>query len=73
MNPRWLLAALALVFAPPGLAQDKKELRWGTDPVGGGPYIYKDDPNGPYVGFEVELADEAVSWLGDGEQNTVDH
>ena len=64
MNPRWSLVALALLFAPPGLAQEKKELRWGTDPTGGGPYIYKDDPNGPYVGFEVELAEYLANKLG---------
>jgi polar amino acid transport system substrate-binding protein len=57
VKARWPLVALALVFAAPGRAQEPKELRWGTDPVGGGPYIYKDDPNGPYVGFEVELAE----------------
>jgi polar amino acid transport system substrate-binding protein len=62
---RWsLVAAAALIFALPTFAQDKKELRWGTDPVGGGPYIYKDDPNGPYVGFEVELADYLAKRLG---------
>ncbi|MBN9122854.1 MAG: ABC transporter permease subunit [Planctomycetes bacterium] len=64
MKPRWLLVPLALVFASPGPAQEKKELRWGTDPVGGGPYIYKDDPNGPYVGFEVELAEYLAKKLG---------
>lgn len=57
MNRRGLLVAFALLTAPSAVAQEKKELRWGTDPVGGGPYIYKDDPNGPYVGFEVDLAE----------------
>jgi polar amino acid transport system substrate-binding protein len=64
VNPRWLIAPLALVLAAPAQAQEKKELRWGTDPVGGGPYIYKDDPNGPYVGFEVELAEYLAKKLG---------
>ena len=68
MNPRWLLVAVAaLVLAPLALGQeknDKKELRWGTDPTGGGPYIYKDDPNGPYVGFEVEFAEYLAKKLG---------
>ena len=65
MNPRWLVAAAAaLVLAAPAPAQEKKELRWGTDPTGGGPYIYKNDPNGPYVGFEVELADYLAKKLG---------
>jgi polar amino acid transport system substrate-binding protein len=62
---RWsLVAATALVVAPISFAQDKKELRWGTDPVGGGPYIYKDDPNGPYIGFEVDLAEYLAKKLG---------
>lgn len=64
MNARWLFVAAALLTAPAAHAQEKKELRWGTDPTGGGPYIYKDDPNGPYVGFEVELADYLARRLG---------
>jgi polar amino acid transport system substrate-binding protein len=64
VKPRWSLVPLALLFAAPGLAQEKPELRWGTDPTGGGPYIYKDDPNGPYVGFEVELAEYLAQKLG---------
>lgn len=64
MNPRWSLVVLAVLFASPGFAQEKKELRWGTDPTGGGPYIYKDDPNGPYVGFEVEFAEYLAKKLG---------
>jgi polar amino acid transport system substrate-binding protein len=62
---RWsLVATAALVLTSPTIAQDKKELRWGTDPVGGGPYVYKDDPNGPYVGFEVDLAEYLAKKLG---------
>ena len=61
MNPRWLVAAVAvLASAAPSAAQEKKELKFGTDQTGGGPYIYQNDPdnpNAPYVGFEVELAD----------------
>ena len=61
MNSRWLLAAVAaLALAPPAFGQkkdkEKKELRWGTDPTGGAPYVYKDD-KGNFVGFEVELAE----------------
>ncbi len=65
MNPRWLLAAvaaLALALAPPAFGQ-KKELRWGTDPTGGAPYVYKDD-KGTFVGFEVDLADYLTKELG---------
>lgn len=55
MKPRWLLVVLAVAFASPVLAQEKKPLRWGTDPTGGAPYIYEED--GKLVGFEVELAE----------------
>ncbi|HEY1187201.1 MAG TPA: ABC transporter substrate-binding protein/permease [Gemmata sp.] len=66
MNRRWLLAALAaLALAPPALGQekkDKKELRWGTDPTGGAPYVYKE--GGKFVGFEVEFAEYLAKELG---------
>jgi polar amino acid transport system substrate-binding protein len=62
VNPRWSLVALAVLFAPPGFAQEKKELRWGTDPTGGAPYVYKDGDK--YVGFEVELAEYLAKELG---------
>lgn len=55
MNPRWLLVAVALLIVAPAFAQDKKELRWGTDPTGGAPYVYKDGDK--FIGFEVELAE----------------
>ena len=63
MNARWIALALVLL-ASPALAQEKKELKWGTDPTGGGPYVYKTDPNGPYVGFEVEFAEYLAQKLG---------
>ncbi len=68
MNPRWLLATVAaFALAPPVLAQKKdkeqKELRWGTDPTGGAPYVYKDD-KGKFVGFEVDLAEYLAKELG---------
>lgn len=66
MNPRWLLAAVAaLALAPPAFGQekkDKKELRWGTDPTGGAPYVYKDGDK--FVGFEVEFAEYLAKELG---------
>ncbi|MBP3959418.1 ABC transporter permease subunit [Gemmata sp. G18] len=66
MNPRWLLVAVAaLVLAPPMPGQekkDKKELRWGTDPTGGAPYVYKDGDT--FVGFEVELAEYLAKEIG---------
>jgi polar amino acid transport system substrate-binding protein len=68
VNPRWLLAAVVLILAAPAPGQDKKnterkELRWGTDPTGGAPYVYKDD-KGKYVGFEVDLAEYLAKELG---------
>ena len=76
MNARWLLVSVAIVaalaLAPPAPAQDKKNqdkkpdekkaLRWGTDPTGGAPYVYKDRDK--YVGFEVELAEYLAKELG---------
>ena len=73
MNPRWLVAPCFLLALagpgsaagglPPPAAQEKKELRWGTDPTGGAPYVYQDN-QGRYVGFEVELAEYLASKLG---------
>ncbi|MBA4187050.1 MAG: amino acid ABC transporter permease [Planctomycetaceae bacterium] len=63
MNPRWLLIAIALLATPPVDAQEKKpQLRWGTDPTGGAPYVYKEGDT--FVGFEVELADYLAKELG---------
>lgn len=68
MNARWsLVAAVVLAFAPATAAQEKpkQELRWGTDPTGGAPYVYK--PKGgadQYIGFEVELAAYLAQKLG---------
>jgi polar amino acid transport system substrate-binding protein len=77
VNARWLVVSVAVVavlaLARPGVAQDKKdrgkkadekkELRWGTDPTGGAPYVYKDD-HGKYIGFEVDLAEYLAKELG---------
>ena len=63
MNPRWLLALAVLVLAGPADAQEKTELRWGTDPTGGAPFIYKNNKD-EYVGFEVELAEYLAKKLG---------
>lgn len=64
MKTHWLLTNLLLLaISSPGLTQEKKELRWGTDPIGGGPYVYKDE-QGRFVGFEVELADYLARELG---------
>lgn len=58
------LWAAALLLSPlPATAQDKKPLRWGTDPTGGAPYVYQ-DAAGRFIGFEVELADYLSAKLG---------
>lgn len=63
---RRLLPALLLLFLPTvASAQDKKEeLRWGTDPTGGAPYIFQKDGNPEYVGFEVEIANYLAEKIG---------
>ena len=59
------LAVVVLLLAAPlaASAQEKKPLRWGTDPTGGAPYVYQ-DANGKYIGFEVELAEYLANKLG---------
>jgi len=58
-----LFAAALLLVCLPASAQEKKPLRWGADPTGGAPYVYRDSA-GKYLGFEVELADYLASKLG---------
>ena len=53
---------VALLAAAPALAQPP-ELRWGTDPTGGAPFILQ-DAAGRYTGFEFELADYLAAKLG---------
>lgn len=53
---------LALLSAPLASAQ-QPELRWGTDPTGGAPFIMQ-SPDGSYTGFEFELADYLARKLG---------
>lgn len=57
---RHLVAVALLLFAAPAFAQEKKPLRWGTDPTGGAPYIYDNNTKG----FEVELAAFLAEELG---------
>jgi polar amino acid transport system substrate-binding protein len=63
VNPRWLLALLALSLSAPAFAQEKKELRWGTDPTGGAPYVFQ-DAQGNFIGFEYEFAAYLAKKLG---------
>ena len=63
MIRRWLLAVLILLAPLPALAQEKKPLRWGTDPTGGAPYVYQ-DAAGKFIGFEVDLAEYLAKKLG---------
>ena len=41
-------------------------LQWGSDYVSGAPYVFQDpaNPNGPLVGFEVEIAVAIASLMG---------
>ena len=63
MIRRWLLAVLILLAPLPALAQEKKPLRWGTDPTGGAPYVYQGG-GGKFIGFEVDLAEYLATKLG---------
>lgn len=64
MRTRWLFVPLLAAIAAPVAAQDKKpELRWGTDPTGGAPYVYQ-DAAGQFIGFEVELASYLAEKIG---------
>lgn len=63
MNLRWFLITIVLLTTTPVIAQDKKPLlRWGTDPTGGAPYVYKEGDK--FVGFEVELAEYLAKEIG---------
>lgn len=53
--PRPIAAVALLLFALPSVAQEKKPLRWGTDPTGGAPFVYR-EKSGEYTGFEWDLA-----------------
>jgi len=60
----WVVFLLLLGLPAAGLSQDKKPpLKWGTDPTGGAPFIYK-NKSGDYVGFEKEFADYLAEKLG---------
>lgn len=62
--PRRWSPLLVLLVLPVGLrADDPPPLRWGTDPTGGAPYVFKND-RGEFVGFEVELAAFLAKELG---------
>lgn len=53
--------------ADPSLKRLKKAgvLRWGTDVVGGIPYVYEDPQHpGSYIGFEMDLAQALARELG---------
>jgi polar amino acid transport system substrate-binding protein len=64
VKSRWLLVPFFAAIVTPVDAQDKKpELRWGTDPTGGAPYVYKNSAD-QFVGFEVELASYLAEKIG---------
>ncbi len=64
LRPLVALALLATAAHAP--AQEKKPLRWGTDPTGGAPYVYVDKSSAEkkYLGFEYELAGYLADKLG---------
>jgi polar amino acid transport system substrate-binding protein len=67
LNRIAISAVVLLVVASTASAQEKKPLRWGTDPTGGAPYIFKPPGSGddtPFIGFEVELAEYLANKLG---------
>jgi polar amino acid transport system substrate-binding protein len=65
---QWSHRLVVLLFCSlpsAALAEDPPPLRWGTDPTGGAPYVYK--PKGgadAYIGFEVEFAEYLAKQLG---------
>jgi polar amino acid transport system substrate-binding protein len=63
-NAHVVIAILALLSAK--ASADPPPLKWGTDPTGGAPFVYrsKTDPSGPYIGFEVEIAAYIAAKLG---------
>jgi polar amino acid transport system substrate-binding protein len=64
VKQRWLCVFCFAFVATPAIAQEKKpELRWGTDPTGGAPYIYQ-TPAGEFTGFEWELAHYLAEKVG---------
>ncbi len=60
---RFLAVAALLLAASPALGQEKPLLRWGTDPIGGGPYVYEDGA-GKETGFEWDLAAYLADKIG---------
>ena len=54
---------LSILALPAPHARSQESLRWGTDPTGGAPFIYKDD-RGRFTGFEYELAEYLAKKLG---------
>lgn len=65
MKRRWSLIAVVALLSAPANAQEKPLLKYGTDPTGGAPYVYK-PKGGPdsYIGFEVELAEYLAKKIG---------
>ncbi len=67
-----LSASIAVSLEPPEAHADwlgdvtaRKELRWGGDQEGGGPYVFpRDDRPNEVTGFEVELAAAIATRLG---------
>lgn len=56
-------AWFAVLLVPFPVSGQQPELRWGTDPTGGAPFIMQ-DAAGQYTGFEYELAGYLASKIG---------
>ncbi|MSP93154.1 MAG: transporter substrate-binding domain-containing protein [Myxococcales bacterium] len=67
----WACAAVLLGLGAPARADDladlkaRKQLQWGGDQEGGGPYIYpREDKPDEVTGFEVDMAAKLATYLG---------
>jgi polar amino acid transport system substrate-binding protein len=61
---RWLGFWLFALSGSSLLAQDAAPFRYGTDPTGGAPFIYRKKGGDGYTGFEVEVAAYIANKLG---------
>lgn len=63
LTPARTLLAAAAALVLPAAAGAAPPLRWGCDPTGGAPFIFR-DADQKYVGFEVDLAGYVAKALG---------
>ncbi len=63
LKHRTFSIVVACIFLAGIASAQKPPLRWGTDPTGGAPFVYRDKAGG-FVGFEYELAEYLAEQLG---------